>query len=255
MNSHATGPTRSWCRWLACRAASFRVLELDVRIGVKVSQFCPVDVAGVLDGLGFLRQAMMDSKSGRRARQLAAATPVSSIAMLQPGACHEGALPLPTPTVRECVDGVDLRRRGSSVRSATLLEIARCPDQSTEWAFPRAPAVHNATERIVRMPQMRVAAPREALTLRDCEGYLREAEVLKGVPVDSGELLAVFRRVPVEGVARLRFVASERLLLFTMAAGRCGGVWHLHDVAAVRDANGATHLVAHRTRFQTAVLA
>ncbi len=241
-------------RWLASRAALFPVAAVDVRLWVEVGSFGPVSLPRVVDALGFFRRVMMETDSGRDARRLAAATRVASPALLQAAVWRQCGLALQTPAVRESAAVSTAPGHETGVQSAALIGVAGCAARTPDWAIPRGLAVSSATARIAHMPQMRVAVSADALSLRECESYVREAQVLKGIAADSGELLAVFRRVPVEAVARLRFIASKKLLFFTMSAGRCSGVCRLHDVAAVRDANGATHLVAHRTRFQTAVL-
>lgn len=87
-------------------------------------------------------------------------------------------------------------------------------------------------------------------------GFLREAAALKDVTADRAELVAVFRRLPIEMISRLRFVASEKALLYDLAIGNAKRTrTRLHDLAAVRDrGSGEIHLIPNRTRFTPVVL-
>ncbi|NLT68230.1 MAG: hypothetical protein GXX84_16625 [Acidobacteria bacterium] len=86
--------------------------------------------------------------------------------------------------------------------------------------------------------------------------FLREAAALKYVTAERAELVAVFRRLPIEMISRLRFVASEKALLYDLAVGNAKRTCtRLHDLAAVRDpGSGEVHLIPNRTRFTPVVL-
>lgn len=172
--------------------------------------------------------------------------------------------PLPCPAV---LRSMPLGRPG--VRSRPLMA-ARCGVRSAGLLAPAhsgtggrrrigllaGPAVIDRSLRFGRMPHARRGIDLGSLGDADRLDYLREAEVLRGVPPERGELLAVFRKVPVELVGRIRFLAESGLLLYTIARAPGLQRTRLHDLAAVRNKDsGGVHLVAHRTRYRTAFLA
>ena len=146
---------------------------------------------------------------------------------------------------------------GSRVRSAGLLGLAHAvTDGRRRIGLLADPAVIDRSLRFGRMPHARRGIDLASLGDGDRLDYLREAEVLRGVPPERGELLAVFRKVPVELVGRIRFLAESGLLLYTITRAPGLQRTRLHDLAAVRNRDsGSVHLVAHRTRYRTAFLA
>jgi hypothetical protein len=115
--------------------------------------------------------------------------------------------------------------------------------------------IGDGLRRIHFVPMRLRSMDTEMLSMSVCDGYLREAVILKGVPEGQGELLAVFRKVPIELVTRMRFIEGKRMILFTLALPRTLRRTRLHDLAAVRDlSTKEVHLVAHRTRYQTVFL-
>lgn len=105
------------------------------------------------------------------------------------------------------------------------------------------------------MPHSRRSVDLDALSSQERAGFLREAEQVRNVAANNGELLAIFRKVPIELVLQIRFVAEKSLLLFTVATTSGLSRTRVHDLAAVGDReSGKVHLVAHRTRYQTAFL-
>jgi hypothetical protein len=94
-------------------------------------------------------------------------------------------------------------------------------------------------------------------TLKDSEykSFLHEAEVLKGIPANRAELLAVFRLVPIEIISRLHFIAGKRIILYSISPEFHPTSTRLHDMAAVRDAAGReVYLISHRTQFRAVSL-
>jgi len=100
---------------------------------------------------------------------------------------------------------------------------------------------------------MRKAVNPDALGEQVRESYLREAEITLGIACGEGEILAVFRNVPVSMISRFRLLEESGVLLYTISASDSSSRARVHEVAAVRDkARKTTHLVAHRTRYRTA---
>jgi len=104
------------------------------------------------------------------------------------------------------------------------------------------------------LPYMRLSLKLENLKLSEKETFLREAGVLKNIPLERAELLAVFRHVPIELISRLRFLEEKRVLLFTLSE-ESRTKTRIHDMAAVRDkANKEIYMVPHRTQFRSVSL-
>jgi len=220
-----------------------------------------------LDGASGLDRSdgAVRARAGCRATFEGACSPVRSLALApEAGLGAEPFEPLSCPSVLRCMPlgrpGVrsrPLMAAGSRVRSAGLLAPAHAgTDGRRRIGLLADPAVIDRSLRFGRMPHARRGIDLGSLGDGDRLDYLREAEVLRGVPPERGELLAVFRKVPVELVGRIRFLAESGLLLYTIA--RTPGLQRtrLHDLAAVRNRDsGGVHLVAHRTRYRTAFLA
>jgi hypothetical protein len=113
------------------------------------------------------------------------------------------------------------------------------------------PAVVTRTAHISGIPHRLHSVDVRMLKTSEYESYLQEARVLKGVSMDRGEVLAVFRRVPIELITRLRYLAEESAIVYTIIGGTNRKRTRVHDMAVVRDAaNCEIHLVPHRTRYR-----
>jgi hypothetical protein len=118
------------------------------------------------------------------------------------------------------------------------------------------PPVIRTTEKISRFPHRRKSV--DLGLLRDLErrSFLREAEVLKNIPADRAELLAVFRSIPIELILRLRYLAGRKEILYSISGGSMRTRTNVHDMAAIRDsANQEVYLVPHRTKSRPVFLA
>jgi hypothetical protein len=121
--------------------------------------------------------------------------------------------------------------------------------------IPRNPAVRTMITKISMLPHRRASVDVTTLEDSDYQGFLQEARVIKGVPTDRGELLGVFRHVPVEVVSRLRYMAEERAIIYSIANTSRRTRIRVHDMAAVRDSSSQEiHLIPHRTRYRTVLL-
>ncbi len=104
---------------------------------------------------------------------------------------------------------------------------------------------------IAELPHSRTSLEVDALKDSERNGFLHEATMLKGIPADRVELLAVFRHVPVEMISRLRFLAETKTIIYSISGEPRRTHTRVHDLAAVRDkANREIHLVPHRTKFR-----
>jgi hypothetical protein len=141
-----------------------------------------------------------------------------------------------------------------NVRPAGLLGEAR-RGLAHEDIVILPPQVSIAPPRLRDLPQSRRQVALHEIRSRDQEAFLKEAERSRRVPSGRGELVAVFRRVPVELITRARYSEASGGLIYTLAVPPGRSRTRVHDVGAVRDAtSGKVHLVPHRTQFSEAVL-
>jgi hypothetical protein len=114
------------------------------------------------------------------------------------------------------------------------------------------PVVRDRTIRMKEYPHIRAGIDLGHVDAAEREGFLREAESQKGVPASNGELLALFRNVPVEIISKAHYVEEKKLLLYTLDSERNPSRTRLHDLGIVRDSVAAkTHMVVHRTQFKS----
>ncbi len=163
------------------------------------------------------------------------------------------------------VDSAELIR-AACVRSAALIAIEDELKVHTTPVLPEFAAVRDATpgfhlseppirdrtSRIAGQPLIRGGVDLERVDPKEREGFLHEAESTKGVACDRGELLAVFRNVPVELIAKAHYSEEKKVLLYTLETGRSPSHTRVHDLGIVRDcAAGKTHMVVHRRQFKS----
>ncbi len=111
------------------------------------------------------------------------------------------------------------------------------------------------TSRFSEFPHVRKSLNVDRLSDSERQGFLREAEILRGIPADRVELLAVFRHVPIDVISRLSFLAEKRVILYSICGEPKRTHARVHDLAAVRNtANQEIYLIPHRTQFRSVVL-
>lgn len=117
------------------------------------------------------------------------------------------------------------------------------------------PGIHDGTRRMKFYPHARRSISLSDISLQIRESFLREGEVLKGISRQKGELLGVFRCVPVSMISKIRFLEQRSLILYTLDNTQLRSRMRIHDLAAIRNPDDKeTHLVSHRTRYKTAFL-
>jgi len=145
--------------------------------------------------------------------------------------------------------------RRSRVRRTALGEEREAVHDGIPESFTRGICVRDATQRIRIWPHRRKVENSEEMSLRHCESFLHEAEVLRDVPHGEGELLGIFRHVPIEVVGKMRYLEKRKLLVYTLVITPELRRTRVHDVAVVRDrSRSKIEIVAHRTRYRTAFL-
>jgi len=117
------------------------------------------------------------------------------------------------------------------------------------------PSVHQRTSKMAELPLARTSVRIEELQDSERSGFLQEAEALRGIPQDRAELLAVFRRVPIEVISRLRFLEEKKAIVYSITRELNRTRTRVHDMGAIRDGvSGEIYLVPHRARFRFASL-
>jgi hypothetical protein len=115
--------------------------------------------------------------------------------------------------------------------------------------------IGNILSFVEMVPYKRTSLKIEELSDSECESFCREAEAIKGIPVNCAELLAVFRHVPIEMISKMRYLADNKIILYTLCRGMKRTHTRVHDIAAIRDTvSQAVVLVPHRTRFRSVYL-
>jgi hypothetical protein len=115
--------------------------------------------------------------------------------------------------------------------------------------------VGSRLSRIEIFPYKRTSLQICELLDSECQSFLHEAEAIKGIPVDRAELLAVFRHIPIEMISKMRYLAENKIILYTICRGIRRTHTRVHDMAAIRDTGSQDiFLVPHRSRFQSVYL-
>jgi hypothetical protein len=234
-------------------------LALEACVRTPEGLIC--DLAPVRDGLGYM--AAPAEKAGRLSPQ--DDLRVQTLEMLSPAT----AKPLPLPgEVPVRVNGTGWIRlpcvrswqrtsweKNPGVRSVNCFNDLAPARGYDRWFVPSRVVVKPGTPRIGLLPVSGRAV--EPVEMNDAEraSFLREAAALKGVTPDRGELLAVFRNVPIEIVSRLSFNKESRTIVYRLTFNPTLRRTRVHDIAAVLDsASGEIHLVPHRARYRTVFL-
>jgi len=117
------------------------------------------------------------------------------------------------------------------------------------------PSIQILTSQISELPHTRPSIRIDQMKDTERKGFLREAEVLKGLPSDRAELLAVFRHVPIEVVARLRLLADQKAILYSISRQSKPTQTRVYDMAAIRDsASQEVYLIPHRAQYRSVSL-
>jgi hypothetical protein len=141
--------------------------------------------------------------------------------------------------------------RAAAIRSLECLQSRTAEVRDGNRLLTMNPAMGAMESHIENMPHLQASLDVDALRDSERNGFLREATILKGVPADRAELLAVFRHVPIEMISRLRFLAETKTIVYSISGGPSRTHTRVHDLAAVRDtASRDIHLIPHRTKFR-----
>ena len=121
--------------------------------------------------------------------------------------------------------------------------------------FWMKPKIRTQLSGIAALPHMRESLNVDEIPERERESFLHEAEALNRIPVEQGEVVAVFRHVPIEEISRLHFLEEKRIILYSISRGPKRSQTRVHDMAAIRNiTNREIHLVPHRARYRIVCL-
>jgi hypothetical protein len=145
----------------------------------------------------------------------------------------------------------------------------RAADVGTrEPLFCRMPEVQYGKQFLIPHPSIRILTSqmsalshsRQSINidqLQDEEryGFLREAEIIKGIPIDRMELLSVFRHVPITMVSRMHLLDDQKTISYTISRESKPRQTRVYDMAAIRDCvSKEVYLIPHRTQFRSVTL-
>lgn len=255
---------RLFCSWQA--KALTQDLGLGATVDVNALEEPWLASPEVLDGigsLGLLGKAQIETggarpREGAALRVLAVSLPNADQARifrasvaLEANVRRNDAIPeTQTQLIRIKRFETDIQ-----VRTLPILgNLGRIGRGSADFFVPETIAT-DATPKIRVLPHVRRSLNLQTISPALRESFLREAEAMNDVAPGQGELLAVFRNVPLAMVSRLRFLEKSGIVLYTIASASNPSRTRVHDMGAVLDrAKQVTHLVAHRTRCKMAIL-
>ncbi len=243
-------------------------LGLGTRLQVNEGGDLRISPGAIVDGLGeFCDQRLSEVFAGRKAgAETLVQYQVAGVVLIAPERSLVRECPLmktnlivrrqETIPPSRCT-GVGIPHLEDSVKIGSLPGIAEGAGVRTRSAECRVPeaSILEATAKMKMYPHMRRSADLNAVDTRVYESFVCEAEAVNGLAGNQTELLAIFRCVPVAMISRFRFLEESRMLFYTISSSNCPSCTRVHDLAAVRDNSSRTvRLVAHRTRYRTALL-
>ena len=117
------------------------------------------------------------------------------------------------------------------------------------------PSILNLISQISDLPHARASIKLDQLRDTERSSFLREAEIIKGIPIDRVEILAIFRHVPIELISKLRLLADQTAILYSISRETKPTHARVHDMAAIRDISSQEiHLIPHRTQYRSVSL-
>jgi hypothetical protein len=163
---------------------------------------------------------------------------------------HSGTL-----KVTLTLHNIALHERANHVRNIECLPAGTSPvNNGNQWIIKEAQVKSNLSE-LSALSFKRMSLDIGRLDDSECQGFLKEAEALRHIPVERSELLAVFRSVPIEIISRLQYLSDKRMIIFGISSQLRRTQTRLHDMAAIRDlADQEIHLVPHRAQYKTVAL-
>ncbi len=229
-----------------------RLISLDHDLSMNANVLNGLGICGLdpgpdatvpLPGIAGPKIHSCDLSSGAVVRRL-------SIPNVERMRVHQKMLFL-SPRLRETAVGIP----PGTMRTTRLLQEDPPGIRKFEKLVLGEPLVRTHAQ-ISEFPHRRRSADVEWFSDSERRSFLREAEILKGIPSERAELVAIFRHVPIEVISQLRFMSDTNEIQYRIPDEPRRTQTRVHDMAVIRDAGGKEiHLVPHRTKCRVVPLA
>ena len=104
-------------------------------------------------------------------------------------------------------------------------------------------------------PHARISLNLDALSAFRIESLAHQAEMLRKWEHGQAEVVALFLRVPVELLSKVRYSQEGRRLTYILHPATRTSSTRVHDLVAIRDRkSGQVHLLPEHTNYQTTEL-
>jgi hypothetical protein len=163
---------------------------------------------------------------------------------------HSGMLKISSP-----LHNIVLRDGKSAVRNIECQLHGSCPiENGRQWILKEAP-VKSDLSKPSELSFERRSLDIDSLQDSERQGFLKEGEMMRHIPAERSELLAVFRSVPIEIITHLQYLDDKKMILYRISNEPRRTQTRLHDLAAIRDtADQEIHLVTHRAQYKTVLM-
>jgi hypothetical protein len=137
------------------------------------------------------------------------------------------------------------------VHGPALLNRVPCVMGISGARLPEAAGVKVFARDLSPKPHVRSSLDLAALSVPLVEVLTQEAELAKHWEHGQAELLAVFPRIPVELLSRVRYFQDRKQLIYTLHGTEKVTRTRIHDLCAVRERkSGTVHLVPRRSKYE-----
>jgi hypothetical protein len=243
-------------------AVAVREQPLDFSVNGICLEDVPIFRCRVQNGLDYLQQRP-DRLSEDVPEAFKRSCLIASVNPIDPPIARSLQLPNKHKSaIKEAVLALSLNARSCEVRlgwprihTVASLPKPRQAINITKRLILSNPTIRSLMPRVTKYPHCRKSVDISALPVAERDGFLREAEVLKGIDIDNCELLAVFRRVPIELISQLRFLSETRMILYTISNRPVRTRTRVHDLAVICDmSKQEIHFVPNRTQYRLVFL-
>jgi hypothetical protein len=190
---------------------------------------------------------------------------IRSVELLRPTSRVRGMQPINADEAKICsgilqvtprLHNLTLREPRRKARTAECRLTGLSPIKNgRDWILKRG-VIRSNLSLLSKLAFRRMSLDIQKLDSAEYRGFLNEAEVLRSIPIDRSELLAVFRSVPIEIISRLQYVSDVGMLLYSVSNQPQRKQTRLHDLAAIRDiSDNEIYLIPHRAKYVSVSLA
>jgi hypothetical protein len=243
-------------------------LELLLEPAVRtLTEMCGAPIA-VRDGLGIIgpstKTVARPASAGDREEQRIQVK-VSSVHFVRHAEVGEFAIALPealSVTGQDWIRSPEILSKMPGLLKKPLRSLAMpllnvLPAvRAVMWQIaPSAVGVRSAADKFSGLPHIRRSEDLQSLSQGEQDSLLREAESLKGIRRENGEILALFRCVPVEMISKINFLENKRTILYTLRSDLRARSTRVQTLAVVKDRPTASwYFVPNRTSYRVVSL-